>query len=414
MNTTAKGDIFEKASLQIIYNAIEEKRIGLMSDLVKIFEKKQYYSRDRNGNIVFDLAIELWPPEALNYSLLYLIECKNYSSSVPVNDVEEFYSKICQVAGVNVKGVFITNKGFQESAYNFAKSKGMMLIVGQSKDDYNIVLYRSNRPDFPFISMDSNRILVGSKIPELEKLIEDTIRQSINLSSSDNDSNDFQLQYLSRHDIELKVNEILNSINPRILRDGDKLFKLAITDHIKNNYNFKVDNLYNQDKILGSCDFSNSQILINSKIIDTPRHSFVLAHEFGHLVLHKGLKIGQETYNNFEDSVYNITTGKHELKNARNWIEWQANYFATCLLLPKAVLKAYLTSFSGSNGPLYLDDQRVNIHHFNEVITKLANRFSVTKTSIIMRLKELNQIVNNSNLKSIGQIIGENIDDLFM
>ncbi len=409
MNTTAKGDVFEKTSLKIIHNAIEEKRIGLIADFIKTFEKKPYYSKDRESNIIFDLSIELWPPEATNYSLLYLIECKNYSSLVPVSDLEEFYAKICQVSGVNVKGVFITNKGFQDGAFKYAKSKGMMLIIGESEDNYKITLYKSNRTDIPIINYpeDSKR----NENSELEKLIDDTIKQAVSLTISDNEN--FNLEYLSKTEIELRANEILNKINPGILLNGDKLFKSSITDFIRKNYDVHVGVLYNEDKILGKCDFENKQILINSKILDSPRHSFVLAHEFGHLILHREILISQDKYNSFEDSLYNITTGKHELINARNWIEWQANYFATCLLLPARVLLARLNLNTGSFSPLILDDQRSNITHFNEVTKKLSDQFFVTKTSIIMRLKELNKIENRSNLKSIGQIIGENVDELF-
>ena len=56
MNPTQKGDILENKSLALIWNAIEEKRIGVIADYVKVFQKKGYYSKDRESNIIFDLS----------------------------------------------------------------------------------------------------------------------------------------------------------------------------------------------------------------------------------------------------------------------------------------------------------------------------------------------------------------------
>ena len=41
------------------------------------------------------------------------------------NDVEEFYSKVQQIAGVNVKAVLVTSGSLQEGALQFARSKGI-------------------------------------------------------------------------------------------------------------------------------------------------------------------------------------------------------------------------------------------------------------------------------------------------
>lgn len=50
-----------------------------------------------------------------------------------------------QVNGVNVKAIFITNSPLQEAAYNIAESTGMMLIQGESSEDYKIVLHKMTK-----------------------------------------------------------------------------------------------------------------------------------------------------------------------------------------------------------------------------------------------------------------------------
>jgi len=59
---------------------------------------------------------------------LRIIECKDYSSAIPVDDLEEFHSKIQQIAGNNVKAIFATSAALQKSALNFAKSKKIGVI----------------------------------------------------------------------------------------------------------------------------------------------------------------------------------------------------------------------------------------------------------------------------------------------
>ena len=51
---------------------------------------------------------------------------------------------IKQVADVNVKGIFITNNGFQHEAFTFAKSVGMMLITDNDSITLNIILRKAN------------------------------------------------------------------------------------------------------------------------------------------------------------------------------------------------------------------------------------------------------------------------------
>jgi hypothetical protein len=125
VNTTKKGDAFENKAYEAIKLELSEKRLGIMPECAKLFTKKAYYSRDRDANIIVDLSIEVTLPGADTYSFLWLWECKDYGKSVPVDDLEEFYAKIQQIAGVNVKGTLITNGTLQKSALNYAKAKGI-------------------------------------------------------------------------------------------------------------------------------------------------------------------------------------------------------------------------------------------------------------------------------------------------
>jgi predicted helicase len=59
--------------------------------------------------------------------LLVLVECKHYKHRVPVDDVEEFHSKIDDIGAQ--KGILITTVGFQSGALKAAKGRRIALAL---------------------------------------------------------------------------------------------------------------------------------------------------------------------------------------------------------------------------------------------------------------------------------------------
>jgi hypothetical protein len=152
MNTVKKGDRLEKALFDHLKRELEEDRLPIKSSCSQIFWKKPYFSRDRNSNIVFDISIEISIPSAKEFCMLWLVECKNYSTkTVPVDDVEEFFGKVQQVSAANSKAIIASSGAFSSGATNYAKAKGIGLFryfFGSEPDDINAgkidwVLYRS-------------------------------------------------------------------------------------------------------------------------------------------------------------------------------------------------------------------------------------------------------------------------------
>lgn len=77
-------------------------------------------------------------------------------------------------------------------------------------------------------------------------------------------------------------------------------------------------------------------------------------------------------------------------------MEWQANYFASCLLLPKEqfekefymqIIRHGLSDHG--HGLLYLDDQKCNIENFLKVTASLKYIFQVSRRVIKIRLLKL-------------------------
>lgn len=414
-NTVEKGDDFELRSLGIIQKVIEEEQLGHLSKHLRVYTKndKGYYSSKRKKEIKFDITIEVWPPGAERFALIYIIECKNNSKRVPVDDIEEFHSKVQQVSGVNVKAIFISNAPLQEGGYNIAESVGMMWIQGESSEDYKIVLHKrskSYRPKkLPIVKSTLKEGLIDTGVELVEKLVDQKLIGVFNKKS--NSQIAYKIDRLSKEDIEKIANFQLDKINPGRLENGRVLSTKTLTRFLKEYEGITIVDIDAQDELLGKCDIENKIIGINKSIKNTNRELFILGHEYGHFILHQRLSIGQMTYESFDDSEYNFRTRKHDLKNPKNWIEWQANFFSSSLVLPKPLFMVMLwkcqDSMNMQRGKIHLDDQYYNIKAFRELIRKLAYRFDVSQTTVIFKLKEMGLINDQSRMKSIGQIIEE-------
>lgn len=135
---------------------------------------------------------------------------------------------------------------------------------------------------------------------------------------------------------------------------------------------------------------------------------FVLMHEIGHLILHKDLRFNQNDYEDFQNSKYNTLSRKFDLENPKNWIEWQANRFATYVLMPKESVIARIIyiqkvlKISRSFGIVYCDDQEVNMEDYEKIINYLSKYFGVSDAIIVIRLKELSLLDDRRIKKRVG------------
>lgn len=124
---------------------------------------------------------------------------------------------------------------------------------------------------------------------------------------------------------------------------------------------------------LNNCDgkiifgVSKTIIKVNSSIQFKERKRFVIAHEIGHLLMHKSMQIPEDAFSNF-----NIIAGMEKtLKNGVH--ELEANEFASELLMPEDlfVKEAKISKFSPA------------------LIKKLSERFKTTLTATVFRYLQL-------------------------
>lgn len=142
---SAPGDALEASVYRYIKTEIKADRFFLRKDSCEVFHKRSYYSHERKAEITFDVAIEVYAPGTKDVSLIVLIECKDYAGKVPVNDVEEFYSKVRQVAGS--KGIMVSTAGFQRGTLQFAASNRIALARFFTPNHLKWELRRALVPD---------------------------------------------------------------------------------------------------------------------------------------------------------------------------------------------------------------------------------------------------------------------------
>jgi Zn-dependent peptidase ImmA (M78 family) len=112
---------------------------------------------------------------------------------------------------------------------------------------------------------------------------------------------------------------------------------------------------------------SKSVIKVNSNIQFAERKRFVIAHEIGHLIMHRNMQLPDDIFSNF-----NVIAGMEKtLKNGRQ--ELEANEFASELLMPEKLFlkEAKREKFS----PI--------------VIKQLAERFKTSLTATVFRYLQL-------------------------
>ena len=124
---------FEEEVYEIVKRLVDSNNFLVANPNVKVYKKKSYYSKDRDSDIICDVTVEKYmgnPDEEhdLIPAIIIVIECKDYSTSIPVEDVEEFHAKLQQIGADNTKGIMITkNVSFQKAALSYAKSQHIAL-----------------------------------------------------------------------------------------------------------------------------------------------------------------------------------------------------------------------------------------------------------------------------------------------
>ena len=419
MSSTAKGNAFESLVYECLERQILNDQFWARKECCRLFRKKAYYSKDRGSGIEFDISIEIYLPNESDYSILTLVECKDYAKPVRVDDLEEFWAKVQQVAGVNVKAIFASTAAFQNGALRFAESKGFAVVRYLANDTLKWVLKRSaswagaishvplgelrdaltsDRPNGRFY--DCVFFVKGAITHSSSRMFETLILQDDNGSHIDiatsvtNPTTQPKpiVPYVERVDIESAAARCLEAVN----YNNGPVNLSAICEWQRTASGLSVTHelpLRDAPLTLGTLDFAPNRISVYSNDATSGRARFTLAHELGHVLMnHSQYFIRESTYES--DLQANSYTAIDFVDLRR--IEWQANFFASSLLLPAAQfseqtlrIARQLELRDRGFGLIYLDNQADNVAAFFAVTGYLSDAFKVSRQATVIRLKTL-------------------------
>lgn len=213
----------------------------------------------------------------------------------------------------------------------------------------------------------------------------------------------------SAQDLENKAEEVLSFFCKEKLRTHGATPFRDIAERLNKDFKIGID--FDTDlgsttsgnyKIIGKFVFKPRGIMIDRSLqSDKERFNFTFAHEIGHLVLHRNLKL-PEGYDADEisDTERDLITGKKILSTARDWLEWQANRFAASVLMPRATIgnavieKQKELGIKRNIGFIYLDNNTFNIKDYQDIVKHLQYVYQASKSSIKYRLIGLNILID--------------------
>lgn len=432
MSTTKVGDELEQRIFELIEKEFENDRFPIKKENCKLFRKKGYYSKDREREIIFDVSVEVYCAGSNKHSFLILIECKNYKSPVKVEEIEEFFAKVQQVAAANSKAVVATSSSFQSGAQTFAMSKGIALLRYFDPKSHHWVLHRSpstsvygtgadtqaeakqalSQEDFKSRFFDIYFQSTSRATNSLFEFAEDIANEAgftqsqIRRAFNPQNKSVGIVPFLEKTELEEQSKEILDRIGHS--EKEVPLNRICALEEERTGLVVKTNEPANPGHPLGEISFSPLQIVIyRNNEQNTGRDRFTLAHELAHHFLGHGKYMVKDAFNEEDLSLERATLQASAIAR----LEFQANYFASSLLMPRInfikdfqTLASNLGLINRGHGALYVDDQPCNIQNFKIITDNLMKHYAVSRKAVAIRLESL-EILNDNRS---GAIFGTN------
>ena len=151
-------------------------------------------------------------------------------------------------------------------------------------------------------------------------------------------------------------------------------------------------------------DLAGKRIVLNLKIATmtynhqgTANHiiRFSIAHELGHLFLHvRALREHVESFTETDASLSATPQGDSKVKR----MEWHANYFAACLLMPKEEVCRLFCQLLMPNERLLFDmnhfirEEQLGRERLYAILQRMSDRMEVSMQAMRIRLSELSLV----------------------
>ncbi|MBY8917439.1 ImmA/IrrE family metallo-endopeptidase [Nitratireductor sp. L1-7-SE] len=402
MHTIERGDQLELS----FYNYLlaqqkrEEAIYGTyIHNQCNIRWKPRYYCKYREGEVEFDIVVEVYRNGAELPHTHVVFECKNYKNNIPEIYVNDLSSKLSRIFKHSARGIFVVSSRLQSGAEKTAKNSGM----GIAKFDENgldVILERKGGIGIENFSLRNQLIDTDEKSKPLKfsAIYNDRFYGSLSdlltglvpsLQSKPplRDQNPATAPFVSDTDIASAVNDLLLKGNYQ----AGEVDLTKICDQISVELSFQDEDQWDShgNEILGHADFERRIISVN-RHENKHRERFTIAHEIGHFCLEHDRYLRSEPVIRSDF----FKEDENESKFDYDRLEIQANKFASHLLMPDTAFRMKVREIrrtldlrNRGYGDVYVDDQPGNQQAYWELLNRLSTHFNVSKQAVELRLK---------------------------
>lgn len=206
---------------------------------------------------------------------------------------------------------------------------------------------------------------------------------------------------LSHADIEERPEVLLSVLAPACLEEPLATPIAAIAEKLVERRKMKLNIRANLGhlagrKVRGCFDLKSKTVCIDRCLEPgSGQFNFTLAHEIGHFLMHGDVSpkaIGLKLSEVIEDGDRDLLLNQLVSDNPRTLIEWQANKFASCLLLPKST---FLTAIENEQKKMGINRNigkvfiGKNDADYSRLIQELGLIYQVSRSVLRIRMQEL-------------------------
>lgn len=423
MNTTEKGNKLEDKFHKYLLDQQNRGELIFGShppELCKIYKKKKYKCKIREDVIEFDIVLEVFRQGRALPHFYVVFECKNRQRSLEEDHITPFSSKLYRIFPHAAKGVIVVSSRLQSGAENFARNNKIG-IVKYNEHGFETVADRKGNQftESRFVksqifsdersvralrfSAYHNGVYFGSIGQFLSSLNPDS---SIQKEIKDNKF-ESSIPYLPSEEIRQSAQSILEKIEYK--SGAVDLSKICSTLSIALQYSDQLVQDIEGNRILGSANFDQRSIIINHHE-NKHRERFTIAHEIGHFHLSHDNFLRSEAV--LEEDLLINKEEDHKIKYER--LEFQANTFASELILPEEIFKMAiavgrerLDIKDKGFGYIFVDNQPCNYIPYDQLLLDLSAYFEVSKAAVEVKFKKLGMLNDQRYIPNKPSILAE-------
>jgi Zn-dependent peptidase ImmA (M78 family) len=410
MNTTEKGNKLEDQLYDYLHGQLARGKHVFdvyPANLCEVHKKKKYYCRDREGDVEFDVVIEIRREGRSEPHLRVIFECKNHENPVQERDIRDFSDKIGGISAHGTKGLVVSSSRLQSGAEKVARNRGLG-VVKFDENGIDIVVDRTGGTwtENHFVK---NQIIDGTEHSKSLKFsaysdgkffgsIDQLLRSftpefAVEGGTAVGPQTNY-VPFIPDNEIREIAQKTLNLL--RYVRGAVDLRRLCEEIEVQLTFSETLAQDFDGHPILGTANFTERMIEVNLQG-NKHRERFTIAHEIGHFCLRHDRYLHSESvieHDLLVDAKSDDTPNYERLEN-------QANIFASELLLPVGdfqisveALRLHIGIVDRGFGYIFVDDQPCNYTPYNEMMFALSDHFEVSKQAIEIRLKRMGLVTD--------------------